>query len=237
MSIATVTAGATANLPAAASRAKMRKRFLIAGIGALALLGPVLGVSFLANSGTASPSISASGASGSLTYTACPNATATLFYSTTACTTSPQTAFTPPNWAPTANTAGSVASGGDLGLIDAVGQTSPVILNVYVTNLQALALDYSSFAFAVNVYQCASTSAACPTSGSGAWSPIATWDSANYASTPYLTSSSGYISFSLPAGDWYDVAIDTGGEFYCISTSTSGGASLSPSFFLTSSAT
>jgi hypothetical protein len=226
--------GGTATAPVSASRAKLRKRFLIFGIGALALLGPILGVSFLADSGTVNTTITQpSTSSGSLTYTKCPNSTATPVYSPTACTSSTQKAFTLPSWSPTANSSGSVTTAGDLGLIDAKGQSGPVILDVYVTNLQAMALDYSSFAFKINVYQCTASDAVCSSSN---WKTITSWDSTTYTSTPYITSSSGFISFSLPGGDWYDVAINTGGEYYCISTSTTSG-SLSPTFFLSATAT
>ncbi len=241
-------------LPIRQSSAKVRKRVLVAGIAALSVMGPFLGVSFLANSGTTSATVTASSSSGSMVDTTCPSGAYGVYTSiigassATACAAS--ATLTPPKWSPSAGAAGSVTSGGDLALVDASGQSAPVVLNVYVTNLQGLNEDYSSFALPIDVYQCSSTGGACSTVGtaSGDWQPITTWDSANFTSVPFLTSSSGFFSVSLPAGDWYDISIDganvsssvtgsSAGMYYCISTSTTAPATLAPSFFVTASET
>ena len=60
-------------LPIRQSSAKVRKRVLVAGIAALAVMGPFLGVSFLANSGTTSATVTASSSSGSMVDTTCPS--------------------------------------------------------------------------------------------------------------------------------------------------------------------
>ena len=57
------------------------------------------------------------------------------------------------------------------------------------------------------------------------------------ASAPtYLTNSSGVVTLRLPTGKYYDIAMDSGGALYCISTTASGG-SLSPSFYFVATAT
>lgn len=238
-------------LPIKQSSPKVRRRVLISGIAALAVLGPFLGVSFLANSGTISATVKASGSSGSMVYSSCPAGVSGVYTSpTTVCSSSSSTSLVTPSWSPSAGSAGSVTSGGDIAMVDASGQSAPVVLNVYITDLQGLNEDYSSFALPIDVYQCSATGGACSTVGtaSGDWIPVTTWDSASFTAVPFLTSSSGFFSISLPAGDWYDVAIDgtnvsssvTGsstGMYYCISTGTTAPATLSPSFFVTASET
>lgn len=235
---------------------KLRRRFLLTGLAGLAVLGPILGVSFLGDTGTSSPTITGSTASNLVYTNALPcdmlNGTASasikLEFSSVATTLSsasggncpsstPPAAtsgtFTPPSWSPVTNSAGAVSQSGDLALVDASAATSNVILDIYITNLQALGLDYSSFAFPINIYQC-STTTTC--TGSSSWSAVGTTANPN-SDFSYLTSSSGFYSVSLPPGYWYDVTLDAstsngGGEFYCISTNASGG-SLAPSFFFT----
>ncbi len=236
------------------STPKVRRRVLVVGIAALAILGPFLGVSFLANSGTVSTSVSAPISSGSMVNTTCLSGAYGVYTSivgvTTpaACTSSVQ--LKTPSWSPSADTAGSVTTGGDLALVNTIGQAAPVVLNVYVTDLQGLNEDYSSFALPIDVYQCNAAGGACSTVGtaSGDWIPITTWDSASFTAVPFLTSSSGFFSINLTAGDWYDVAIDgtnfpsavtgpSAGMYYCISTGTAAPATLSPTFFVTASET
>lgn len=227
-------------LPNRQSSGKVRRRVLVAGIAALAVVGPFLGVSFLANSGTVSTSVTGSTSSGSLVDTSCTGTSVPTLAYTTNCSAA-SAAFTTPSWSPSAGSAGSVTSGGDIGLINTTGQTSPVVVDVYVTDLQGLNEDYSSFALPINVYQCTTSTSGSPscsgTSGGTPWTSITSWDSTNYSSVPYLTSSSGFFSITLQPGDWYDVAIDSGGMYYCISTSTTSPATLSPTFFVTASAT
>ena len=239
-------------LPIKGSSPKVRRRVLISGIAALAVLGPFLGVSFLANSGTTSATVTASGSSGSMVDTTCPTGAYGVYTSVVAkvgaaCS---STSLVTPSWSPSAGSAGSVTSGGDIAMVDASGQSAPVVLNVYITDLQGLNEDYSSFALPIDIYQCSTAAGACSTVGtaSGDWIPVTTWDSASFTTVPFLTSSSGFFSISLPAGDWYDVAIDgtnvpsvvTGsstGMYYCISTGVTAPATLSPSFFVTASET
>ena len=236
--------------PASIRQAKFRKRFLLISIAGLAVLGPALGVSYLGDSGTVVTSISGTPSS-SLVYTS--SLPCDIFggnnvilangtpgaYSSTSCTATPPTPvltkFTPPSWSPTANSAGSVTTAGDLALVDMSAEPSATtaIVNVYITNLQGLASDYSSFALPINVYSCASGCTTAYSSTVGATNP---WTPVTGASS-FVTNTNGSYSISLKGGAYYDITIDSGGEYYCVSTSTSTPASLAPQFFVTAQLT
>ena len=219
-----------------AYQAKVRRRFLFAGIGVLAVIGPMLGVSFLGDSGTASATVTGT-ASSSLVYTSgLPCAifggsagTVTLAHGSTTTIGSPcspgttvtLTPYTAAQWSPAADSAGSVTTAGDIALIDASAATSNVIVTLFKTNLQNLSSDYSSFALPVNVYSCTSS---CTTTGS--WTAVANASS-------YITNDNGTYSISLASGSFYDLTIDLNGEYYCISTTVSSSAALAPTFFVT----
>lgn len=207
---------------------KRRKRFLAVAIAGLAILGASLGVSFLGSTGTITTSVSA--ASSSFVFpvadgNSVPSAVDKLEY-TPAANISSGTINTAvvPSWSPTAQSAGSVTTAGDLALIDGTIAANGVTVSLYVTNLAGLQQDYSSLALPVNVYQSPCTSGSC------------TWTQASgvVASPPtYLTATSGFLTFNLPAGKYYDIAMDTGGSYYTTSTSTSGTATLSPDYYFT----
>lgn len=202
-------------------------------IAGLAVLAASLGVSFAADSGTAS--LSVTGGSNNFIYpvangNAVPSGVTALKYTGTAGIAS--NLFTAsaalPGWTPVAGSAGSVTTVGDLAVVNATTVANAIILNVYVTNLSALQQDYSSYSLPINVYSCASTC-----TSTGAWNQDATV----IASPPtYLTNSAGVVTLRLPTGKYYDIAMDTGGALYCISTTASGGA-LSPSFYFVATAT
>lgn len=131
-----------------------------------------------------------------------------------------------PSWSVAAGTAGEVDSPGDLVYIDATVATSTKVqISVYVTNLEALAVNYSSWAFGIAVYQSESpTAAIIGTNSTTDWVKVA--DS-------FLTSDRGANTFT--------VTVDTGGKhlaigmpegtFYTVQTDTANGA-LQPSFFV-----
>lgn len=218
----------------AASRShSRRRRFLLLTIPGLAVLAVAMGVSFLGNTGVTNASVSA--ASSNFIYPVAatnhlPSAVNALKYTPAAniSATTINPAVTP-SWAPTAQSAGSVTTAGDLALIDATIASNGVTVSLYVTNLAGLQQDYSSLALPVNIYQSPCTSGSC------------TWTQASsvIVSPPtYLTATSGFLTFNLPASvggvpQYYDITIDPGGSFYCTSTSTSGTATLSPSYYFT----
>jgi hypothetical protein len=268
--------------PAAAlarSRSR-RKRFLITGTAALAVIGAAMGVSFLDSSGTAALNISSTNStlvypltgasaplplgtgasatvSGPLTTTAfsgkstpsggnCGTVTENPDSSSTAtCNATPTNNTVTaknPSWSPVAGSAGTVTTAGDLAIVDATSATNYVTVNVYVSNLTQLAVNYGSFAFPVNVY-----STTCPGSGScNAWQEALTV-SPYYT---YLTDTSGVLTFNLAKGKYYDIVMEgtnhtaslsgspsggnipsgVGGAFFTNQTDTTNG-SLSPSFY------
>ena len=216
--------------PGVAVRKHVRqRRFLAVTIPGLAVLAVAMGVSFLGNTGTTSATVNA--ASSNFVFpvangNSVPSAVNKLKYTGTGGISS--SAFTSsvvtPSWSPTAQSAGSVTTAGDLALIDGTIASNGVTVSVYVTNLAGLQQDYNSLALPVNIYESPCTSGSC------------TWSQSSgvIASPPtYLTATSGYLVFNLPAGKYYDIALDTGGSFYCTSTSTSGTATLSPSYYFT----
>lgn len=229
------------NIPTAAVRRSRtrQRRFLMVAVAGLAVVGVAMGVSFLDASGTTSTSVSAASNSfvfpvAASTSSPLPCKIVNLKYTTSAGITagscSPtvtQGAFKTsgvvlPSWTPVGGSAGSVTTAGDLAVIDATtGTLGPdhgtLLVSMYITNLDKLQQDYSSFAFPVNVYS--------STDGTG-------WAAATSVlpTVTYLTYSTAFLSFSMPAGYYYDITFDTGGSFY--TTSTTAG-SLNPSFFFT----
>ena len=197
-------------------------------IAGLTILLSTMTVSYLGSTGTANATVSA--ASSAFIYPVAatghlPAAVTSLKY-TVAGDISSATINTAvvPSWAPTALSAGSVTTAGDIALIDGTIASSGVVVSLYITNLSGLQSDYSSFAFPIDIYSSPCTSNAC------------TWTQASTivtAGSTFLTSTSGYMTFNLPAGSYYDIVFDTGGSYYCSSTSTAGTATLTPSFYLT----
>ena len=187
--------------------------------------------------------------------------TGTSLYSCsgTAASASAVSAVVSPSWSPSGGTAGTVTSAGDLAVIDATSATNYVTVNVYLTNLAALLVDYSSFAFPINVYQ-----TTCSTTSCTAWTAASTQVSQGSSYGAYLTSTQGEISFTLPAaaGRYYDIVMEGTNHFTnggtvapawaptaSVGTTTSGvggayvttqtngnGGSLSPTFFFSASA-
>lgn len=216
--------------------ARRRRRFLIVSIAALAVLAAALGVSFTADSGSSTVSVSA-GTTNPLVF-----ARGTTLSGGKTFKVGGNTTGTAPAWSPVAGTAGSVTTKGDLGFIDgrttSAGGATRLTITVYVTNLPALQKTYSSFAFPVRLY--GGTYDGTTTVWTGA-STLASSD------TTYLTNTSGFLSFSVAtaasgaAGSAIAVQLggDTsgdGGSFYTVCTDTAGtctGGSLSPSFFIT----
>ena len=200
------------------------------GVATLAVLGAILGISFTADTGTTSVSVSSGGGAGKLVYPIGPAAsgntvpsaldTHTLQNGTvvgSGSTSSNQL----PTWSAAAGVAGSVGTAGDLAVIDgttsSAGGAASIQLTVYVTNLNALGADYTSWAFPLEVYS--------TTNGGTSWTPVA-------ASAQFITHTLGFLSYSLPTGGttYYDVVMNTGGSFYTVST-TAG--DLSPDFYFT----
>jgi len=210
-----------------------RKRFMVVSVAGLAVLAAALGVSFLGTTGSTAVSVTAANSnfifpvSNGASLPSGTNFVNALKYTPASAITSSSSASTIntatlPSWAPVLNTAGSVTTAGDLAVVDATTASTGVIVNVYVTNLAGLQMDYSSYALPFNVYSSSCTAGSC-----------GTWAQASGISLTYLTNSEGFLSFSLPAGKYYDITMDTGGSFFTSGTSTTSPASLSPSYYFT----
>jgi hypothetical protein len=204
---------------------KRKRRFLLITIPGLAVVAVAMGVSFLGNTGTTSASVSSASANFVFPVAntnSLPAGVDKLKYTTSVTSHTIGTAVTP-SWAPVAQSAGSVTTAGDLALIDGTIASNGVTVSLYVTNLAGLQQDYSSMALPVNVYESPCTAGSC------------TWTQSSVVANPptYLTATSGFLTFNLPAGKYYDITIDAGGSLYCTSTSTANGATLSPSYYFT----
>lgn len=218
---------------------RLRRRFMVMAIVALAALAVALGVSFTADTGTTTVSVTA-GTTSSLVYSASATLTGGLTFKVSAGTTA-----TSPSWTPVAGSAGSVTSKGDIALIDArtasAGGAANLTVTIYVTNLAALQKTYSSFAWPIRLYSGKFTAGS---PGTTDWSSAAIVANSD---TTYLTNTGGFLSFTVPTegdatqGNLIEVQLggDTagdGGSFYTTCTDTSGtcsGGSLSPTFFVT----
>jgi hypothetical protein len=210
---------------------KLRRRMLVMSIAVLAVLASSLTVSHLGNTGTLSASVT--GTTPSYVFMAGNNTTlptqmTSLKYTPSAGINGSHvlTSVVNPGWSPSAQSAGSVTTAGDIAAIDGSVASNGLAVSLYVTNLAALQSDYSSFAFPLNIYMA--------TPGSCTTSCIWTQDAAVIASAPtYLTSTTGFIEFNLPAGSFYDITFDTGGSLFCTATTVSATAALAPAFFVT----
>jgi hypothetical protein len=146
------------------------------------------------------------------------------------------------SWTPSAQSPGSVAVPGDLALVNGLSTSSPIRVVVHITNLAALASDYSSFVLPLAVFYSATGGAGsapnrlpCAQSGCDwrAASGVHAAPRTEPTGVADLTDGDGRASFVLPAGADYEIAIPVGGSYYCVATRVSADASLSPSFLVT----
>ena len=225
--MAEITASTTSGIAKAKVR---RRRFLMLGVATLAVLGTILGISFTADTGTTSVSVSSGSGAGKLVYTVGPAASGNTMPSAlnsstlkrgTTVGSGTTSANQLPTWSAAPGVAGSVSTAGDLAVIDgtttSAGGAATVQLTIYITNLGALGADYTSWAFPLEVWS--------TTNGGSTWSLVSN-------TSQFITHTLGFLSFSLPTGasTYYDVVMNTGGSFYTVST-TAG--DLSPDFYFT----
>jgi hypothetical protein len=221
-----------------------RKKFLILAIAALGLLATVLGVSFTADTGTATANIAGTTGNTSLVYTSGLPSGLTAggkdwVYGLAATTGSPtgtsaitQVAPEPPSLAAaTVGANGNVKYPGDVALIDATSTTTPqggnIIVSAYLTNAAAFAAVYPTFALPVELY--------C-TTATGTTTIQLNWATGGTEATPtgvtsltnsaggetYLTDAQPSLSWSVNVGtnSYCEVAMDAGGAYYASSSST-----------------
>jgi hypothetical protein len=227
---------------------KLRKRFLIVSVAAIAVLGASLGISFTADTGVTQVTAAGTGGalpliwsanygtSGNLPYADTGTATAGWKYGTAGSGRQPSVPKAP-GW-PTvvAGQAGSIATSGDVATIDATDTTATYLLvTTYITNMRPMALTYNSYSLPIRIYSGTMTSG----SGNIVWSPTAATDanSINTANT-YLTNTQGYETFKLAtgAGQYYALTLDAGGAYYPYQTGATG-AETTPAFYITAQRT
>ncbi|HEY3292445.1 MAG TPA: hypothetical protein VGJ85_02295 [Candidatus Nanopelagicaceae bacterium] len=235
------------NAQGVSALARVRKRFLVISVTALALAGLSLGVSFTADTGVTQMTAASTGGALPLVWSASygtpgglpaavdtATATAGWKYGT-------GTPSTPglPVW-PTvvAGQAGSVTSAGDVAVIDATDTTANYLLiTIYITNMRALALTYNSYSLPIRVYSGTSVVNGVVTPNiSWGGSPATDANSTNTGST-YLTNTQGFetFKFATGAGRYYAITLDAGGAFYPYQTT--GGGDTTPAFYITAQRT
>lgn len=134
-----------------------------------------------------------------------------------------------PSWMPSPNSTGKVTGSGDIALVNGTSATSTVHFQIGITNLTALASDYSSFSLPIDIYRCNPNIGACGTTSN----PWTSYQNATHGTQHFLTNTDSNLSVSLPGGFYYDITMDAGqGYYHCIATSDSPTASLSPQFFI-----
>ncbi|MDQ4212476.1 hypothetical protein [Microbacterium capsulatum] len=209
---------------------RFRRGLLAIGVPGLAVLLASLSVSFLGSTGTATPTVTSGSTSSNFVYpistSTSPLPSGVTFGKYTTSTTTGSTttlSVVSPSWTPIAQSATTVTTAGDLAIIDAstanLGTHTGLTVSLYVTNLASLQKDYSSYSLPVNVYQCQT---ACTSN--------AAWTQATGVSVSYLTSTSGYLTWNLPANYYYAITVDTGGSLYNTATTP---ANLSPAYYFT----
>ncbi|HET7628767.1 MAG TPA: hypothetical protein VFK44_10300 [Bacillales bacterium] len=121
------------------------------------------------------------------------------------------------SWQPAVNTSGTTGSG-DLYIIDrSAGATGDIYGTLYLSNAAALANDYSYLNLKINIYG--------KNTEDTVWTDVLSEPSV-------LTLANGYVSFTInDTYDLYSISIDSG-SFYCISTATTDGSSLSPEYYV-----
>lgn len=159
---------------------------------------------------------------------------------------SPAPTATPPTWQPVTGTAGT-PGGGDLYCV-AVAAGQSALVTVTMTNIGGLSKDYSYLNVPVGVYTCASgASVTCTTlAGAAVTSGTTAAGLATTTNDKVLTFINGQVTYSLvnPTGSvaYYEIALDAGahgsasGSYFCLSTSTTSGASLAPQFYVQATA-
>ncbi|MBI4340592.1 MAG: hypothetical protein HY680_11680 [Chloroflexi bacterium] len=154
-----------------------------------------------------------------------------------------------PTWTPVLNSPSPITAG-DIFLVDVADYTGNVLITLYLTNPDQLAIDYSYLNQSVNVYALCRASGGCakgsaPFAGSGT-ADQGTWVQATNAAgtdagttgiaatAQYLTLTSGYVNLILKGGYEYAVTVDSGSGYTIASatTCTSGNGCLSPAYLL-----
>lgn len=242
-----------ANMQHSNGLARMRKRFLVVSVAALAVLGTSLGVSFTADTGVTQITATIAGsnlpliwsadyattaANGGLPVAITGNATAGWMHGTTIASPAVSSRPTAPGWGTVVtNVAGTIATSGDVAVIDATTTSSSYLLvTIYITNMHELSQTYNSYALPIRVYSGTGSAAS---SASVTWgaTPVLDANQVDSGST-YLTNNSGYETFKLPTGTnkYYEITLDAGGSYFPYQATPSG-VSNTPALYITAQRT
>jgi hypothetical protein len=213
---------------ATGTRAQAAKRFRKMALVTTALVGVGLlaatSFAFLQTNGSATTSITAGGTTGNEFADVQTSGTFTPGWAVKG-TTSPTQPSSP--WTPVVGQVVAVQSASDLAIVDATGTTGNVLVTLVLSNAAALSADYSYINLPIQVEVC-TLNTTCTWNAEGT---DANGDAIGNGGLTYLTLSNGYLSFLLKGGSYYELEIPTGGSFYTISTSATGGA-LSPNYLI-----
>lgn len=223
-------------------RTPLRRRYFLATTAVLIVVGATLSVSFAADSGTSTASVSGStsavgvydvgGAEPAVPWDFNDDSDnadkitlpegSELNESATDVT---WTNTDSPAWSVAGGASGTVSTdgAGDLAYLDASGSSSSKILvSVYVTNMAELAVNYTSWAFNIELHQATAANA-----GAATWTQVGTDE--------LVTSDSGTVTFiaDISSMDHLALVLGSGGSFYAVQTDTTDG-DLGPEFFIRS---
>jgi hypothetical protein len=235
--------------------ARMRKRFLIVSVAALAVLGTSLGVSFTADTGVTQITATTPGSdlplvwsadyaigagNGGLPLAIAGNAMAGWMHGATIASPVVNSRPTAPGWGTvTTNVAGTIATSGDIAVVDATTSTANFLLvTVYITNMHELSQTYNSYALPIRVYAGTGSASSGATINWGATpAPITDSNLLNTANS-YLTNNAGYETFKLATGSnkYYEITLDAGGSYFPYQA-TPNGVSNTPALYITAQRT
>ena len=228
--------------PVTHGRTPLRRRYAFATIAVMAVVAATLSVSFAADSGTSTATVTGSTSAVGVYDVSGAVPTAPWDFNSDSDNvdkiTLPEgselnehaSAVTwsnadSPAWSVAGGSSGTVlaAGAGDLAYLDASGSSSSkVLVSVYVTNMAELAVNYTSWAFNIELHQATATDA-----GTGSWTQVGTDE--------LVTSDSGTVTFiaDISSMDHLGLVLGTGGSFYAVQTDTNNGE-LGPEFFVRS---
>lgn len=132
------------------------------------------------------------------------------------------------SWTPVVGNVNGVTTAGDIALIDGTGipTTSNIFITVTLVNAAALSGNYSYLNIPIVVYKW--------TDGStNTWGAASAADSGPTITTQYLSLSNGYLTYVVDGDAAYEIAIGAGGSMYTISTLSDATHTLSPQFLVT----
>lgn len=230
-------------------RRTIRRRVIALGVAGVTIASAQIGVSMLGDTGTVEAQVTQQTNVTKHIYAANPLPTAVAAgwaQAVAMSTAGDATLATTPTrvgWAAAPSTTGSVATAGDVAVIDATAESLPtgakgLAVTMYISNLAGFAKNYTSFALSVGVYNWNGTT----------WVPLNDNTEFYSAAAPYpgknalfISDTDGSVTLNLPARPravtngktgYYEIVIDKANGFWQ-SAGTLLDTDLGPSFYLT----